>query len=369
MNRISRYILAQTAVVMVFMTVVLSFVIWLTQSLRFVDMVVNRGLPVSEFLWLAMLILPRFLTVILPIACVIAVIYVYNKMIGDRELIVLRAAGLSNMRLTVPALVLSALAALAIAALNAWLLPVSYRQFTDMRFAIRSDYSTILLQEGAFHTLPGPISIFIRERIGAGQLNGILVHDGRDPDKPVTLMAESGILAQTEDGPRVVLVNGNRQELDRARNTLSMLHFDKHTIDLSVASEKVPSNRERNPEEMFLWDLFDPPQVSPRLQMEYVAEAHSRIAAPFLAFTFTLLGLAIVLSGDFSRRGQSGRVLAALLAVLLVQTLAITLHNMAGGNPRLVPLLYLNVVIPGLAGAWALMPGRRRKTAAARSRP
>ncbi len=52
MNSISTYIFRQTAFVMIFVTVVLSFVIWLTQSLRFVDMVVNRGLPITDFLWL-----------------------------------------------------------------------------------------------------------------------------------------------------------------------------------------------------------------------------------------------------------------------------------------------------------------------------
>jgi lipopolysaccharide export system permease protein len=62
MNSISTYIFRQTAIVMIFVTVVLSFVIWLTQSLRFVDMVVNRGLPVTDFLWLAMLITPRLST-------------------------------------------------------------------------------------------------------------------------------------------------------------------------------------------------------------------------------------------------------------------------------------------------------------------
>ena len=104
MNSISKYIFRQTAFVMIFVTVVLSFVIWLTQSLRFIDMVVNRGLPVTDFLWLAMLITPRFVTLILPFACAIATVYVYNRLITDRELIVLRAAGFSNFRLARPAI-------------------------------------------------------------------------------------------------------------------------------------------------------------------------------------------------------------------------------------------------------------------------
>ena len=175
MNSISKYIFRQTAFVMIFVTVVLSFVIWLTQSLRFIDMVVNRGLPVTDFLWLAMLITPRFVTLILPFACAIATVYVYNRLITDRELIVLRAAGFSNFRLARPAIRLALATALVAYVLNIYLLPVSFREFSDLRYTITSDYSAVLLQEGAFNTLPSKITIFVRERRGAGVLNGILV--------------------------------------------------------------------------------------------------------------------------------------------------------------------------------------------------
>lgn len=354
MNSISKYIFLQALAVMLFVTVVLSFVIWLTQSLRFVDMVVNRGLPVTEFLWLAMLILPRFLAIILPIGCFVAVIYVYNKMTADRELIVLRAAGFSNPRLARPALVLAMLTTVAVYALNAYFLPVSFRAFTDLRQAIRSDYSSVLLQEGAFHTLPGRVTVFIRQRVGTGQLNGILVHDGRNPDQPVTVMAESGALVQTDEGPRVVLVNGNRQQLDRGTGKLTFLQFDKYTIDLGVTGRVAANTRNRNPEELFLWELFDPAGQEGKARAEYIAEGHSRLAGPFLAISFVVVGLTILLSGDFSRRGQTRRIMAAVLAMAGVQTLAIAMHNIAGNNPDMIPLLYVSTLLPGLAGLFVL---------------
>ncbi len=360
MSSISRYIFRQTVVVMLFVTIVLTAVIWLTQSLRFVDMVVNRGLPVTEFLWLAMLIVPRFLAVILPISCFVAVVYVYSKLIGDRELIVLRAAGFSNLRLAHPALVVAALTAAAIYVLNAYLLPVSYREFTDLRYEIRSDYSSILLHEGAFHTLPGDITVFIRERAGTGQLNGILVHDARVKRRPVTLMAESGALVQTSEGPRVVLVNGNRQEIDREDGTLSYLYFDKYTVDLGITGAAPTGARRRAPEEMFLWELFDPARADTADYREFVAEGHSRIAAPFLAVSFTAIGLAFLLSGDFSRRGQTGRIAGAVVAMVLIQTLAIAAHNAAGDNSAGIPLLYVNVLLPGIIGWLLLARGWRR---------
>lgn len=371
MDSISRYIFRQTAVVMIFVTIVFSLVIWLTQSLRFVDLVVNRGLPVTEFLWLAMLILPRWLAVIMPLACVLAVVYVYNRLISDRELVVLRAAGFSNLRLVRPAAALALLCGLFVYLLNIYLLPVSYRQFTDLRLAIRSDYSSILLQEGAFHTLPGPVTIFVRERGGAGLLNGILVHDGRDPDQPVTVMAESGRLVSTEAGTRVVLINASRQQVDRDSRALSFGTFEKYTIDLDLAIGAAPSGRTRNPEEMFLWELFDPAlQTSPKGN-SYRAEGHSRLVSPLLALVLVLASLAVLLSGDFSRRGQNDRVVMAVVLFLALEAAGIAAHNLASNDTKAIPLLYANIVLPIIASLYVLGPGagrrhrRARRTAAA----
>jgi lipopolysaccharide export system permease protein len=365
MNSISTYIFRQTAFVMIFVTVVLSFVIWLTQSLRFVDMVVNRGLPITDFLWLAMLITPRFITLILPFACVIATIYVYNRLIADRELIVLRAAGFSNLRLARPAIRLALVTALAAYVMNIYLLPVSFREFSDLRYSINSDYSAMLLQEGSFNTLPAKFTIFVRERRGAGVLKGILVHDGRDPDEPVTYLAHEGRLVSTGNGPRLVLIEGNRQQFNRKDGSISFLQFEKQTIDVNIASGTIPAGRKRKPEEMFLWELFDPglrkDEFYGKYFEQYRAEGHSRIVSPMLSLGFVLMALAILLSGDFSRRGQNKRIFAATLLVVLFYSTGIAAFNLSSDNIGLVPALYVNVALPILFGFVAIGPAARRK--------
>lgn len=352
---------------MIFVTVVLSFVIWLTNSLRFVDMVVNRGLPITDFLWLAMLITPRFVTLILPFACVIATIYVYNRLIADRELIVLRAAGFSNFRLARPALRLSLITAIVAYVLNIYLLPVSFREFSDLRYSINSDYSSMLLQEGTFNTLPAHITIFVRERHGAGVLNGILVHDGRDPDEPVTYLAHEGRLVSTDGGPRLVLIEGNRQQISRKDGSISFLQFEKQTLDVNLASGVVQTGRKRKPEEMFLWELFEPSLRTDEfygpIYEKYLAEGHSRIVSPMFSLAFVLVALAILLSGDFSRRGQNLRIVSGALLVVVLYSTGIAAFNISSDNIRLTPLLYANAILPMLLGYIAIGPASRRKRA------
>ena len=373
MNSIARYIFSQTAFVMLFVTTVLSFVIWLTQSLKFIDMVVNRGLPITEFLWLALLITPRFVTLILPFACVIATIYVYNRLIADRELIVLRGAGLSNMGLSRPGIILGTITALAAYVFNIYLLPVSFREFSDLRYTISSDYSSMLLQEGSFNTLPSRITIFVRERQGAGVLKGILVHDGRDSDEPITYMAHEGRLVSTESGPRLVLIEGNRQQLNRRDGSISFLQFEKQTIDVNIASGTVPVGRKRKPEEMFLWELFDPglrtDEFYGPIHERYLAEGHSRIASPMLALGFVVVALAILLSGDFSRRGQNLKIVFAIALVVLIYGVSIASFNLSSDDIRFAPVLYAIIALPILAGFIVLGPMSRRKRTGRSSPP
>lgn len=68
MSLATRYILGRLAAATLAITAGLGAAVWLTQSLRLVDLIVNRGLPLGQFLKLALLLLPGLVGTILPIA-------------------------------------------------------------------------------------------------------------------------------------------------------------------------------------------------------------------------------------------------------------------------------------------------------------
>jgi lipopolysaccharide export system permease protein len=237
MDHLTRYMVKQIAGVTVFATVILCLVIWLTQSLRLVDMIVNRGLPLATFAYMASLLIPRFLTIVLPIAMFSATVYTYKQLITDSELVVMRAAGLSTPMLAKPGFIVASAVTIIVTILNLYLLPLSYREFKDLQHTVRNDLGSILLQEGSFNTLSDGITVFIRERRSNGALKGIFVHDNRDRARPVTMMAESGAIVQSADGPRVILKKGNRQQVDRNGGKLSLLYFDQYIVELSTGRD------------------------------------------------------------------------------------------------------------------------------------
>jgi len=222
-------------------TLTISCALWLTQSLRFIELIVNRGLSIGSYLYLTILLLPSFLAMLLPIGLFAALIFTYNRLTADSELIVMRAVGLSPAKLAYPGLVLAAAITITGYALALYFMPLSYREFKDMESDVRSGYSVVLLREGAFNTISNGVTIYIRAREADGELRGIIMHDSRDPKQTVTIMAERGVLAQTNDGPRVVMVEGNRQLLDRDTGKLSLLYFERYTADIGKTGGDEPT--------------------------------------------------------------------------------------------------------------------------------
>ena len=372
MSGITKYILRQMVVGMLFVSIALTCVLWLTQSLRFVEMIVNKGLSIGSFLKLTMLLMPGFLVVIIPISLFAVVLFTYNKLVADRELVVMRAAGLSHMALARPAIILGLATTFVGYVLTCWLIPVTVRNFHEMQFAIRNDITNVLLQEGVFNKFGDGLTIYVRSRTPAGELLGLLVHDKRTPSRAVTLMAEKGALVYTDTGPRVLMINGNRQEVAPGTGKLSLLYFDSYTVDFATATGAKP-DRFRDARERSLWELIDVKdgEVGPGEYKKFKVELHSRLTSPLYNMGFPLLAACILLTAGFDRRGQSGQILSAIGLMVGAQALALGVSNISTGNLALVPLIYITAFLPIGFGLWVLVrpPWPRRRAAAMASDP
>ena len=360
MRRTTRYILRQLLGPLLFITFGITGVVWLTQSLRFIDLIVNKGLSVLTFLHFTMLLLPSILTLILPIGLFCAVIYTYDRLTMESELVVLRIAGFSALQLAGPALILAAIMTFVCYVFSLSLMPLGFRAFKDRQFTLRSDYSRLLLQEGAFNPIGDDVTVYVRAREPNGEVLGILVHDHRTPGRPLTMMAERGALVRALDGPKLVLFKGNRQEIDRNTRQLGLLYFDEYTFDLTSYFDS-PTDRWREPRERFLHELFGPPKdASDRhFAKEMRAEGHNRLVLPLYCMAFTLMALAGLIGGEFNRRRTWRRIVVTGLSGVVVQGLGLTLVNGVVNTPILVPLVYANVFLAGGVALFLLLDTRQ----------
>jgi len=365
LSQLDRYIFRQLAGALVAVTASLVAVIWLTQSLRFVELVVNRGLSLRVFVELTALMVPGFTAVILPITTFVVVQFVYQRLSGDRELTVMRAAGLSQWALARPALMLGALSMVSCLLLNLFIVPVSTEAFRRYQFEIRNKVAAFLLQEGVFTSLSEKLTVYVRSRDPDGTLRGILVEDDRQPDSRATILAESGRLLASGAAPRVLLLNGSREEIDRKTGRLDVLTFAEDVVDLT-SSGKGENQQLRDVAEMNIGELLhpDPASTPPQDVGKYMVEAHHRLTQPITALGFSLVALVSVLTGGFRRYGNLSRPAAAVAVMVALLASGLAVSSLATRHTDLIPLVWLQVLIPGIAAAAVLfVPGAAERAA------
>ena len=265
-KRLDRYIFRQLLFALLAVTSGLTALIWLTQSLRFVELVVNHGLSISVFMRLTGLLIPSFVAVILPITTFVVVQFVYQRLSGDRELTVMRSAGLSPFALARPAFVLAILTTLACYALNLWMVPASLAAFRQFQWEIRNRIAAFLVQEGVFTEVSDGLTVYIRSREPDGTLHGILVNDERDKNNPATILAQRGRLLEGPTGPRVLLLSGSREEIDKQTGRLDILTFRENVVDLADSNHQ-DGPRLLDISEASIPELLQPPSNIPRVDV------------------------------------------------------------------------------------------------------
>lgn len=365
-----RYLLKNLLLATLFTAISLAAIILLTQSLRFLELIINSGASSFSFFILTFLALPRFFEIILPIALMIGVVFVYNKMTTDSEIVVMKASGFSPMRLSRPALALAAIIMVVVFIITAFLAPLSLSKMQSMRVTIKAQYSTMLLREGIFNQVGKDLTVYIHERSPNGDLQGLLIHDSRDdPLMPVTILAKRGVLVSDDKGQQVVVYDGSRQQLSPDTGVLDRLDFERYSLDLPEAGPV--RQRWREPDERTLIELFNPDSQSAsedKAMREFFVEIHRRIAGPFLALTYTVMALCCLLLGSTDRRGMGWKIVAASGSIIVLQGLYLVAYNLSKeGNFGLV-LMYSFVFTPLFAGLYLLSPTSEKMRARLRRR-
>ena len=356
-----RYLFRSLAVATIFVALVLASVIFLTQSLRFLELVIESGASGASFLFVTLLTLPRFMEVILPIALMAAVVFTYHRMTMDSELVAMRAAGASSMALARPALILAGAVMLVLFFITAWLGPASGNAMHQLRLNIKAQYSTLLFREGVFNQVGRGLTVFVRDRSPNGDMNGLMIHDSRaDNPSPVTIVARRGVVVSTDTGQQVVVYDGSRQAYDPGTGNLTRLDFSRYTIDLPEHNA-TPRSRWQEPDERTLFELMniDPDNaIDMANRRDFMIEIHRRVVSPFLAPAFTAVALSLLLLGAVDRRGMGRRIIATIAAAVVIQGLYLAAFNVAQNSNAGLVLMYALVFVP-LLGGFALLSGWR----------
>lgn len=358
---IDQYLMRQALWPLIAAVLSLSLIALLTQSLATLDLIVDERQSILTYLQITVLALPQLLGLILPFALVISVLYAVSRLQSDSELIVCQASGMSRRAMASPFVKLALIVMVINLVLTVWVQPTAYRYMRERLYEVRTDLAAQLIRPGEFRSPVRGVTFYARDIGRDGNLSDIIVEDARDPDRPITYLAERGVFGDVSGEPALILGDGSIQTLE-SNDALSYLRFDSMPFLLSAVID-APTGLLYKLSDRYLHELLfsDPYTVWDwRFADRLRAEGHFRIATTLYNPALVILALAIFWAGEYSRMGHGRAIAMAAIGALIVRLIGFAAQSAAADEPSLNLLQYA-VPLTALVVALVLISSTRSR--------
>jgi lipopolysaccharide export system permease protein len=317
----------------------LCFVMLTKELLRLVELLVSKGVSLLAVVKVFAHLLPSFLVLTLPIAGIIASITAFGRLSFDKELIAMRAAGLSLVRLAHPVFVFALLVFGLTLTLAQWGQPWSNVNLKKVALNLLRDELAFELEKGVFNETVPNMVIYVPDVAPDLESKGIFVSDSRNPDDPRVIVAQQYFVMTDPKTSQVALrlVDGVIHSQPDNVELYQKVAFAAYDLKLTF-SDNLYGAEERSSYESILVRLDQSNWQDPgalRRLMEYYKD----LAFPAASLIFCILGVPV---GIVSKRsGRMGGFAVGVLVVVVYYVLNVACE-----------FLVTTLLIPPFAGAW-----------------
>lgn len=348
MRRFDRYVYFQLARVFAFFALVLVGVYWINRAVLLLDRYLSEGQGGGAVLQLAVLTIPVILLGVLPVAGFAAAAYTTNRLHSDSELIVAQTAGFGAHRVARPFILFGLTLGAVMAVLAHLVVPASMAQVDRLEARLADAISARLIVPGAFQSPSAGVTVYVRDVQPDGTLDGLLVHDRREPGQATTYNANTALLVRHEDGPRLLMFDGMAQTLDTETRRLSATQFSDLTIaigDLVTVPDVRRLDYRQLPTPVLLRPSAELVEITRRSEAHLIREGHLRTSQALLAVGAVVLGYAALVIGGFSRFGLTRQIVLGVFLVVMVKMLDNAAIDIARATPGNWPFTYLSSAV------------------------
>lgn len=331
---INRYLMREIVGIFVLGLTIFTLVLLMGRMVKLMEMVVANGVPLAEVLRLIILLLPSFLVLTIPMAFLLAVLLAFGRLSNDNEITVLKACGLSLGALLPPVLLTAAAAALLTLFISVVAVPWGNTGFKQMTMDVARKYAASAIRERIFRDdLPGIVLYVDQYDEARRTMQRVMIQDSRDPERPLTIFAKSGLVSSEEVNGvlRILLKNGSIHT--QHKNDYRLVSFGEYLLTAESGRSTPPVRTELDLGIAELQRGSRSPQLASQTRLKMATELHSRFAFPCATFVFAILALPLGLSNRRSGKGSGFTI--SILILLVYYVLLSFLRTLAekGGIP------------------------------------
>ena len=196
MSLLDRYIFKELIIPFTISLGALCFIVFTKEMLRLVELLVSKGIGIMAVLNIVIHLMPSFLVLTLPIACLISTITAFSRLSYDKELVAMRAAGMSLLRITFPVFIFSFLVFLLTIYFSQWGQPWSNVSLKQVAISLIKDQISLALNKGVFNEPTKGMMVYVPKPEKNQKAKGIFIADQRDPSKPLIVTANTFSMLQ-----------------------------------------------------------------------------------------------------------------------------------------------------------------------------
>lgn len=324
------------------------FILLMFQSFKLSEYIIINGAKLDTMMRLVFYMMLGYLPILFPIALLFAVLMVYGRLSEDSEIAAFKSLGLSNIQLTIPALIVGLGVSFLSLESSFRLAPWGQKNFDELINLLSQTAPGAAIREGVFSEGFFDLVVFTNKvDAQTGQLENVFIYDERDPDSPITIISQKGQLVNsnnlTQRKAYLRLLNGNLHKSSNEYYT----KIDFHSYDINLYDPHDVKVNKATPDAMNFSELetaLKSNKYSDKEKTDMNLIWHRRLSLAAVCFIFAFLGVTLGMSTN-RRAARSGSIVICVSVVVIYWTIFVTSESLARSG-KLPP--YLSAVIANM---------------------
>ena len=288
--------------------IILYCVFFLIRLIPLLEVVLALQIGFADFVRLFSYIFPHMLLYVIPMACMAGVIIGFTRMTNDREILALKASGISLRRMLPPIVLIAAAIALLTGYFSIRLIPAGELGVKQLMFTLAKEKIDKGLKAKEFTEALGDLVVYVEEIDEQKEWHGVYVSDMRGRVQPLITMARSGRMSADMENMMVTVVldDGTLHNAEGRDN--QVIHFKQYQLQIPlrpptrVGGEDVTTQNRNTMSQRQLLAAADRHGPRTKVGRMYLSEYHHRLSLPVGCFLLSLLGLPLGLQAGPGRR-------------------------------------------------------------------
>ena len=346
MNILNRYILRETFVSWLVVTLVLFVILMSNQFAEILDDAATNQIPKTAVFAILRLTSLQYITILAPIGLFLGIMLSLARLNRDSEMVVMASCGVGSTQLLRPISILTFFLAISLAWLSLVSTPDASRQIEEIKSQAREDLQIGILEPGVFTSPDSGETIIYAQDVKDDEIYDVFIQH-KDGDRVIVIRAERGERRQEDMGTQVVFVlyNGRRYEGVPGEKNYRIIEFQEHGMPVVIRQPVEQELPVATKSSEALFASFKP---------EDRAELQWRISAPLSLFVLSII--AVPLSRSRPREGRYARLGVGLLVYIIYANMLNIARSMVARDevPQWLGMWWVHVIL-GLVGLGLLL--------------